>query len=132
MYGMKSKASIFALCTACVLGCNVPAAPKPEVARQPHPSWTLSAAEKRKLVSRAAKLKVGDSYETVIAVLGKPTEDRRLMPKGSSVSHGRLLRYQAVIWESGLVNEYHDEYLSVVLDTKNAIREISVRIILTE
>jgi hypothetical protein len=128
---MKSLSFIFVACASLLLGCVASAAPEPDTLKQ-HPSWTLSPAAKRKLAFNASKLKIGDTYDAAIAALGKPTEDRQLIPKGSNISHGRSLRYQVVIWEAGLVNELYDEHIYVVLDTQNIIKKISIRITLTE
>jgi hypothetical protein len=97
-----------------------------------HPFWTLASAEKRKLLVRASALKAGDTYDQVVAALGKPTYDRQLVPKGSTVSHGRSLRYQAVVWEENLVNESEDEWVFIVLDTDGVVREVSVRLTVSD
>jgi hypothetical protein len=111
----------------------VTAADRQQPTTQPkHPFWTLVPAEKRKLLAGASTLKAGDTYDKVVAALGKPTYDRQLISKGSNVSHGRSLTYQAVVWEENLVNELHDEWVYVVLDTHGAVREVSIRLTLSD
>jgi hypothetical protein len=112
---------------ACIVA--VTAADRQQPTTRPnHPFWTLAAAEKRKLLVSASTLKAGDTYDQVVAALGKPTYDRQLIPKGSNVSHGRSLRYQAVVWEENLVNEFSDEWVYVLLDTHDVVREVSIRL----
>jgi hypothetical protein len=95
-----------------------------------HPSFELDASAKRKLVERAATLKVGDSFQTVTNALGVPTVDQRLARKESSRVIGRSLKYYAVIWERGLVNELHDELVDVMLDEKNRVRSVRIKVTL--
>ena len=97
-----------------------------------HPYWTLTAAGKRKLLEGASRLKAGDNYDQVIASLGKPSDDRQLIPKGSNLSHGRSLSYQALRWEDGLVNELFDEWVLIVLDTHDVVREVKIRLTVSE
>src|SRR5689334_3268708 len=75
---------------ACMFALS--AADQQQPTTQPkHPFWSLAPAEKRKLLVGASTLKAGDTYNQVIAALGKPKDDRQLIPKGSNVSHGRSL-----------------------------------------
>jgi hypothetical protein len=125
------KQVVFVACMALLVSC---ASTPPPTARveQPHPAWTLSPAEKRKLVQAASTLRAGDSYETVVAALGKPTYDQVGVAKESDRVIGRSLRYYAVRWETGLVNELHDELVHVWLDPQNIVKSVSIRITTTE
>jgi hypothetical protein len=125
--------AILALIPIVVGVVPVTAADRAQPTTQPtHPFWTLTAGEKRKLLVGAATLKPGDTYDQVVTALGKPTFDRQLIPKGSNVSHGRSLRYQAVVWEENLTNELHDEWVFVVLDTNGAVREVTIRLTVSD
>jgi hypothetical protein len=97
-------------------------------AEQQHPSFQLDASAKRKLVEKAAALKVGDSFQTVTNALGAPTFDQTLARKESSRTIGRSLKYYAVIWERGLVNELHDELVDVTLDERDRVRSVRIRV----
>ena len=95
-----------------------------------HPSFQLDASAKRKLVERATALKVGDSFQTVTNTLGAPTFDQKLARKESSRVIGRSLKYYAVIWERGLVNELHDELVDVTLDEHDRVRSVRITVTL--
>ena len=128
------KAEVLAVALTVILSaCDAP----PEPASKPsaeitHPAWTLPAAAKRKLAEGASKLRAGDSFSTVIAALGKPDEDVPEIPKGGTVSHGRLLHYRLSTYETGLTNLFHDENIYVDLDTKDVVREVTIHVTLTE
>ena len=117
------------LCLGCDAQSQQPPSPQPAPS---HPAWTRSPAEKRKLVQRAVTLKAGDTYSAVIAALGEPGDDHQEIPKGGTVSHGRLLCYRLSTWEAGLSNTFHDEDIYVDLDTNNVVRKISIRATLTK
>jgi hypothetical protein len=118
-----------ALWLVCYAQSDPPDSPKPAPT---HPAWTRSPPEIRKLVQRAVQLKAGDTYKAVIVALGEPSEDRQLIPKDTTVSHGRLLHYRLSTWEAGLSNTFHDEAIYVDLDTNNVVRKISIRATLTK
>ncbi len=94
------------------------------------PWFQLDAHAKRVLVEKAVAIKPGDSRDSVIAKLGKPTRDERVAPKQSSRVTGRHLSYYAVIQEQDLVNELMDEYVEVVLDERNRVRSVHIRVTL--
>jgi hypothetical protein len=95
-----------------------------------HPSFKLSAAAKRKLVEKAVALKVGDSLQTVTNALGVASFDQPLMRKDSNEIVGRDLKYFAVTWQSGLVNELQDELVDVTLDKAGRVRSVYIRVTL--
>jgi hypothetical protein len=51
-----------------------------------------------------------------------------MMRKESSRVVGRSLSYYAVIWQSGLVNELHDELVEVYLDEHDLVRSVHIRV----
>jgi hypothetical protein len=95
-----------------------------------HPFFHLDASAKRALVEKALTLRPGDSYETVVGRLGKPKIDKVLMRKESTRVVGRTLKYYAVIWDSGLVNELHDELVDVFLDPTDHVVSVGIRVTL--
>ena len=94
------------------------------------PSFQLDTSAKRKLVEKALALKVGDSFQTVTNALGKATSDQTGTTKESGRFISRSLKYYAVIWERGLVNELHDELVDVTLDEKDRVRSVRIRVTL--
>jgi hypothetical protein len=91
-----------------------------------HPSFELDAKAKRTLVERAVVLKLGDSYQSVTNKLGIPTYDQELARKDGRVI-GRSLKYYLVRWETGLVNELHDELVDVFVDEQGRVRSVLIR-----
>lgn len=94
------------------------------------PWFQLDAHAKRALTEKAATVKAGDSYESVIRKLGKPTHDEKLARKESDRVIGRALRYDAVIQEQDLVNDLMDEFVEVFLDERNRVRSVQIRVTL--
>jgi hypothetical protein len=84
------------------------------------------------MVAKAATLKPGDSLQTVVNLLGSPRSDKRLMRKESNLVIGRSLKYYAVIWQSGLANELHDEYVEVFLDETDHLKSVTFRVALDQ
>jgi hypothetical protein len=82
------------------------------------------------LVEKAVALKPGDSYQNVTNKLGTPTYDQVLAKKANRRSLGRSLKYSVVTWEAGLVNELSDELVDVVLDERDRVRSVSMRVTL--
>ena len=105
---------------------------EPQTGSPKRPSFQLETQAKRALVEKAASLKAGDSYQTVTNKLGIPTHDQRFARKESSRVIGRSLKYYAVVWESGLVNEIHDEFVDVSLDERDRVRSVRIRVILEQ
>ena len=94
------------------------------------PAFQLDAAAKRKLVEKAMALNVGDSFQTVTNALGKPTHDQTGRTKETGRFISRSLKYYAVNWERGLVNELHDELVDVTLDEKDHVLSVRIRVTL--
>ena len=102
----------------------------PVVLAEQHPSFQLDATAKRKLVEKASALKVGDSFQTVTNALGTPTFDGTFASKESGRRVGRSLKYYAVIWQRGLVNQFNDELVDITLDERGRVRSIYIRVTL--
>ena len=95
-----------------------------------HPAFQLDPKAKRFLVEKAVALRPGDSFQSVTNKLGAPTYDQALARKEDSHVVGRSLKYYAVRWEAGLVNELHDELVDVFLDERGRVRSVSIRVTL--
>jgi len=94
------------------------------------PSFRMDMSSKHKLVEKAGALIRGDSFQTVIGALGKPTFDLPLVRKEDGRKIGRSLKYYAVVWETGLVNELHDELVDVALDENDRVRSVLIKVTL--
>jgi hypothetical protein len=92
------------------------------------PAFQLDPQAKRILVERALALHIGDAVDAVISSLGKPTHDQTLTPKQTSKPIGRSLKYYAVIWETGLVNELHDQLVDLFFDADGRLQRIDIRV----
>jgi len=111
--------------------------PIPVLAAEPFvsgqtPYFQMTAAEKRLLAEKASVIKIEDSYKNVIRKLGKPTFDQPLVAKTSDRVIGRNLKYYAVIWENGVINELNDELVEVFLDESNQVISVYIRLTLTQ
>lgn len=104
----------------------------PGLASAAKPAFELDEKATRALVEAALQLKNGDSANTVISKLGKPTTDQVMQRKRDAKPFGRTLGYYAVIWERGLVNELFDEYVRVFLDDQDRVKSITIRITLKQ
>jgi hypothetical protein len=112
------------LCLAWLASLAVTASASP-------PAVQLDAQAKRKLVERSLALHIGDTVPSVITSLGKPSYDQMLTPKQSAAPVGRSLKYYAVIWESGLVNDLHDQLVDLTFDASGRLQRIDIRVSLS-
>lgn len=94
---------------------------------KPHPYFQATTQSKISLLTQALKLRKGDPADAVLKAMGKPAVDQVLSKKESDKIVGRELRYYLVRWEDGLVNELHDETISVWLDPSNLVKTISIK-----
>ena len=90
--------------------------------------FSISQIEKQKMVEKAKEIKVGETYESVLSKLGKPTHDDLVMRKKNNEIIGRALKYCAVKWEKGLVNEIHDRILSIYLDKDDRVKSVYIKV----
>jgi hypothetical protein len=88
----------------------------------------INETEKRDLAAKAKMLKQGDSVERVLEILGTPYSDDLMMRKENDEVIGRSLKYYAVKMDKDLVNEKHDQLVTVYLDPDNKVDVITVRI----
>lgn len=92
------------------------------------PYFSMSNIEKRKLLENVNNIKTGDTYESVISILGKPTYNQIAMRKENTEKIGRHLSYYAVKWEKDLVNEIHDQFVLISLDNTDRVENIYTKI----
>lgn len=85
--------------------------------------FELDARQRSELLGKLRNVKVGDDYRTVIAKLGQPTHDQRLVTKDGRFK-ARVLSYYLKRWKKNLVNEQRDQLIRLELDQS----EILVRI----
>jgi len=97
-----------------------------------HPFFELDGPARRALVEKALSLERGDSRQSVIEKLGKPTYDAALARKEDQRPVGRTLKYYAVVWEAGVVNELHDQLVAVFLDEHDRVRSVEIHVLLDE
>lgn len=72
------------------------------------------------------KLKIGDSYSTIIGALGKPTYDHSLAPKRSGTAPPvRMLDYYIRKYRKNLANERYDLCVIMVLDADDNLKSIA-------
>lgn len=95
--------------------------------QQRPPFFKISPSEKAVLIENAKMMKVGDSYKEVLRLMGNPTFDQPMARKEDSRITGRKLIYYAVIWEDGLVNEKHDEYVALYFNEADRLKEILIK-----
>jgi len=89
------------------------------------PYFTMRAVDREKLLEKATTICIGDSAGHVLQVLGKPTFDTTMASK--TIPPGpptRELAYYITIYEHGLVNEFHDEYVAIYLGADDRVDRI--------
>ena len=97
-------------------------------ATEEKPYFSLNQTELQKLVDKANTVKVGSSYESVISIMGTPTHDSVLMAKQNNEVIGRVLMYYAVNWEKGLVNELHDQLVSIYFEKTDHVKSVNIKV----
>ena len=91
------------------------------------PYFSMDLDKKRELLKNAKTIKVGDSYETVPTKLGKPTYDHFVGLKETHEITGRRISYYAVVWKENLVNEKHDQLISISFDKADRVKSIHIK-----
>ena len=86
----------------------------------------LPPAAKRALVEKAMTLKKGDSAETVVERLGKPTVDNRLGVGGGGFITRSMKFY--VVRSDRRGTEAMDEHIDVYLDKKDRVDGIFIQV----
>jgi len=89
------------------------------------PYFTMRVVDREKLLEQSNMIRIGDSAKRVLQVLGKPTFDATMASK--TVPPGpptRQLAYSITIYEHGLVNEFHDEYVAIYLGADDRVERI--------
>ena len=125
---MRSVNALVLMLPALRAPANGEAPPTP----QPRPFFQLEPVAKRALAAKAATLRVGNSYETVVRAPGVPGSDQVMMRKENNVIRGRSLKYYALKLHENFVNELYDEYVFVYLDPNGKVESIVIRLTLTQ
>lgn len=85
--------------------------------------FEMDAASQAKFRSALQEIKIGDSYQKIVAALGKPDYDQTLTTKdGKFVT--RVLKYYFKRWEKDLVNEERDRRVRLELDASDHLAQI--------
>ena len=92
------------------------------------PYFSVNPDEKLQLLTKAKAVQIGDTYDSVISRLGKPTYDRMMIRKDNREIIGRSLKYYIVRWEEGLVNEIHDQLVIIYFDTSDNVQKVILKI----
>lgn len=80
-----------------------------------------------RLLNKVRSLKTGTSVDVAKATVGKPTEDKMLIGKKGEF-RARLLRYYIRKQDKGLVNEIHDQYVSLYFDKSDKLTSIGYKL----
>lgn len=92
------------------------------------PYFSLSSDEKLNLVTKAKTVQIGETYDSVISKMGKPTYDQMMTRKENREIIGRSLKYYTVRWENGFVNEIHDQLIIIFFDANDHVADIMFKI----
>jgi hypothetical protein len=97
------------------------------------PAFELDAAARRALVEKTLALKIGDTYDTAIEKLGKPSNDDEQWFSQPREYVGRAVEYW-VVRESkvGSIEINRDQYVFLTFDKDNRLAAIYIRITLTK
>ena len=116
-----SASIVFSLLIAIVLIANwrVPVQHSQIIQGTPHPYFLVGEDRRRELLADARNIRLGDTAESVLKLLGSPTFDERGASDTIPQFHYRSMRWYLCIWNNGLVNEAHDEYIEIVFNDEN-------------
>ena len=71
------------------------------------------------------QIKLGDSSEQVISILGHPTYDQLIAGKEADAPiRGRSLKYYVRRYEKNIVNEKEDKLVSIIIDNSNRVVKV--------
>jgi len=88
----------------------------------------MDAQSKRASVEKACLIQMGNTYQTVTNKLGIPTHDQWLARKEDGRVIGRSLKYYAVKWQTGLVNERHDELVHIFFNEYDEVKSVRIKV----
>ena len=72
---------------------------------------------------------MGDSYEKVLRVLGRPFDERTIRGKKADAPiRGVMINYYMKMGAPDLVNEFNDEYILIAFDNDNKLTEIRTNV----
>lgn len=118
---------IVAVLSGCMMNENAQESGRLEVPSVLSPPYfEMSVAETESFREGVGRIQIGDTSETVIRVLGRPTYDQTVAGKEPSASiRGRSLKYYVRRYERGLVNEKQDRLVSIFVDLSNRVVRIT-------
>lgn len=78
------------------------------------PFFSVSDLHRAFLLAASKKIRLGDTQQRVVDLLGKPTDEAWLPEKGGPRQNTkRVWTYYLTKWEKDFVNEKHDEYIKI-------------------
>jgi len=88
--------------------------------------FEMPIAEVEAFRKNIKQIKIGDTVETVIDILGQPTYDQVLAGKeANALVQGRKFKYYLRRYERDLVNEKQDRLVSILFNLNNRITRIT-------
>ncbi|HVM63016.1 MAG TPA: hypothetical protein VMV72_19310 [Verrucomicrobiae bacterium] len=85
--------------------------------------FEMDAARQAKLRAAVQGLTIGDDDQKIVAALGKPDYDQKLVKKDGQFVV-RVLKYYVKRWEKDLVNENKDRRVRLELDANDHLIRI--------
>lgn len=86
--------------------------------------FELKAAQRSELLRKLREIRPGDSYATVIKILGKPTYDQRLFGKDGNFK-ARVVSYYVKKWRRNIVNEKRDQLIRLEFNRSDILVEVT-------
>jgi len=86
--------------------------------------YEMPPGETREMLSKADALHIGDTDETIIRQLGKPTYDQKLCDKKDVAKYTRVLKYYVKKKDKDLVSELYDQYVRFELDPSGILLKV--------
>jgi len=87
--------------------------------------YEMTKEEVTEFARKVSALKMGDTYERIVRVLGRPSADREVWTKGPKQQFAwRQLVYHTRKYEEGLVSLKFDRYVKMILDRRGILVEI--------
>jgi len=84
--------------------------------------------DRQMFLNKLHTIKIGDSRESVEALLGKPWSDDRATTKERGKFIGRFVTYYLTKYRKNLVNQLRDELVMFKFGTDDRLKSISVQI----
>jgi outer membrane protein assembly factor BamE (lipoprotein component of BamABCDE complex) len=106
-----------------------PERPMKAVTTSSRPYFVAGDAQREKLIEQTKLIRIGDSREHVLSLLGTPTtEQQRSTDSIVAPKPFYELRWFFIEWEKDWGNEDKDQYVQVFLDENHVVEAIEVKI----